>query len=131
MPYDLKIIRERSQELGFLSHVRSEDVLGVEVGKGIALLFQNLDQGNDCIIGFEGTPWHFHDDIQFADGQGYYLDMTYLDLLTALKDGTVLVAELRRQGQLVERWLIHQKFNDEFKYVEPGEEIKVFRAEEA
>ncbi len=64
----------------------------------------------------------------FADANGNCVEINYLDLLTALKEGKVLVRELRKDGQIVDRALIHSKYNDEFEYLEVGEEVTVRRA---
>jgi len=49
-------------------------------------------------------------------------------LVVALTDGRILICEQRVNGQTMDRWLIHNKYNDEFKYLEAGEEIIVRRA---
>jgi hypothetical protein len=124
--YDLKLIHELCQELGFNSH-QSGERLELELSEGI-LCFQNAERDEDCLIGFESTPWHYHDDLMVADGRGFYLELSYLDIVTGLKDGSVLICELWREGQLCDRWLIHRDYNDEFKYMENTEEIRIHRA---
>lgn len=92
-------------------------------------ILRNADREEDCLIGFVDTPWHTHgDDLMFADANGNCVEINYLDLLTALKEGKVLVRELRKDGQIVDRALIHSKYNDEFEYLEVGEEVTVRRA---
>ena len=54
--------------------------------------------------------------------------MSYPDIIVGLSDGTLLVAEQYLGGRLVDRWLIHKAYNDEFKYIEEGEHIIVRRA---
>ena len=78
-------------------------------------------------MGFEGMPWHVHEPFTFADS-GRYIEMDYLDMVSGLKNGLVLVCERWRGANLLERWLIHCEYNDEFKYMEEGEEIRVRRA---
>jgi len=60
--------------------------------------------------------------------RGEYVELDYLGLITALKDGRILICERQVDGRVVDRWLIHHEFNDEFKYVEEGEKIVVRRA---
>ena len=79
-------------------------------------------------MGFLGTPWHVHDDLMFADGRGYYIELDYLNLLTGLKEGQVLVCEREVENRTVDRWLVHSEYNDEFKCLEAGEQIIVRRA---
>ena len=92
------------------------------------LCFQNAEKDEDCLIGFKGTPWHTHDNLMLADAHGNYVELNYLDLVTGLKEGRVLVSEREVDGRLVDRWLIHSEFNDEFRYLEEGERIVVRRA---
>ena len=95
---------------------------------GAVLCFQNAEREEDCLIGFLDTPWHTHDNLVFAGGRGYYIELNYLDLLTGLREGRVLVCEREVDGRTVDRWLIHSEYNDEFKYLEDDERIIVRRA---
>ena len=127
MRYDLKLIRELCQELGLRSSFRSDDLVAIELGEDCVLVFQNVERDEDCLVGFDGTPWHTHDVFVFVDGRGYYTEMDYLDVVSGLKDGRVLVCERWLEGRLVDRWLIHRDFNDEFKYMDEREEVRVRR----
>jgi len=127
VPYDFELIQELCQESGLCSRIRSSDRLEVELGEGVVLLFQNAEREEDCAVGFEGMPWHVHEPFTFADS-GRYIEMDYLDMVSGLKNGLVLVCERWRGANLLERWLIHCEYNDEFKYMEEGEEIRVRRA---
>lgn len=40
-----------------------------------------------------------------------------------------LVCEREVERTVIDRWLIHSEYNDEFKYVQPGERVIVRRAE--
>lgn len=63
----------------------------------------------------------------FVDARGNYVELDYLNLLTGLKEGRVLVCEREVKGQMVDRWLVHCEYNDEFKYLEKDERIIVRR----
>lgn len=127
MRYDLKLIRELCQDLGLHSSFRSDDLLAIGLGEDCVLVFQNAERDDDCLIAFDGTPWHTHGVFIFADGRGYYTEMDYLDVVSGLKDGRILICEKWLAGSLVDRWLIHQDFNDEFKYMDEKEEVRVHR----
>ncbi len=99
-----------------------ENLVKVMLEEDIYLFFENIEE-DDCIIGFEGTPWHFHGDIQFCDGRGYYLDVNYIDIITEIINGTILVCENWMNDKLEDRYLIHNELNDEFKYMRPTEKI--------
>ena len=94
------------------------------LGQDALLQFQNAEDDKDCLVGFLGTPWHTHDNFMFA-GRGPCTELDYLDLVVALKDGRILICEQRVDGQTVDRWLIHKEYNDEFRFLEEGEEIVV------
>jgi hypothetical protein len=59
---------------------------------------------------------------------GNYIEIDYLNLITGLKEGRVLVCEQEMQGRTIDRWLVHNEFNDEFKYLQEGERVIVRRA---
>jgi len=127
MRYDLKLIHELCQELGLRSRFRTDDLLAIELSEDCALVFQNAEREEDCLVAFDGTPWHTHDVFLFSDGRGYYTEMDYLDVVSGLKDGRILVCERWLESRLIDRWLIHRDFNDEFKYMDAGEEVRVCR----
>ncbi len=128
MRYELDLIHELCQEIGLPSRIAAQQCVEVDVGDGAVLCFRNAGKDDDCLIGFLGTPWHTHDNLMFADARGHYVELNYLDLVTALKEGRVLVSERHVDGRLIDRWLIHSEFNDEFRYLQEGEQIVVRRA---
>ena len=64
----------------------------------------------------------------FADARGTFLELGYPDLVVSLKEGRVLVCERRVDDRIVDRWLVHGEYNDEFKYLQEGERTVVRRA---
>ena len=128
MRYDLSRIHEQCQESGIPSRIVDEQNLEIDLGHGAVLRFENAEREEDCLIGFAGMLWHTHDDLMFVDGRHNYAKLNYLDLVKDLKEGRVLVCERQVDGLIVDRWLIHSEFNDEFKYLEEGERIIVHRA---
>lgn len=128
MHYDLKMICELCEELGLAARLHDERCAEIDLGDSGLLCFQNAEQERDSLIGFRGTPWHTHGDLTFVDGRGHYVELDYLDLLTGLAEGNVLVCERLQDGKLMDRWLIHRDYNNEFKYMEPGEQIIARRA---
>jgi hypothetical protein len=124
--YDLKLIHDLCAEVGFCCHIRSEDRVEIELGKDAKLIFMNSVRDEDCLVCFEGTPWHAHDDIMFADNHGHYIEVDYLNLVTGLKDGLILICESWIEEKLADRWLIHRDYNDEFRFLRKSEEIRVY-----
>ena len=128
MRYDLELITQLCREIGLSALTEVDQRIEVDLGQGAILCFQNADREEDCLIGFAGTPWHTHDNLMFDGARGYYIELDYLNLLTGLKEGRVLVCEREVKGRTVDRWLIHSEYNNEFKYLEEDERIIVRRA---
>jgi hypothetical protein len=126
MRYDLNAAHLLCEEIGLRS-TSSPDELHIELAEGVRLTLQNAEKDEDCLVGFQATPWHTHGNFMFADGRGNYVETDYLDVIAGLADGRVLVCERSKLGAVADRWLVHRDYNDEFKYMEPGEHIAVWR----
>lgn len=126
MRYELDLILQLCHELG-LPALLTDERAEITLGHGVALWFQNAERDEDCLVGFEDTPWHTHDYLLFSDAKGYYVELDYLDIVTGLKDGQILICEQWQDGALRDRWLIHRDFNNEFKYMREGEELRIWR----
>lgn len=128
MRYDLDIVNRLCREIGLIVRMDTDRRVEIDLGRDAVLCFQNAEREEDCLIGFLGTPWHTHDNLMFVDARGNYVKLDYLNLLTGLTEGRVLVCERAMEGRTVDRWLIHREYNDEFKYLEEGEQVIVRRA---
>lgn len=128
MRYELDLVNQLCREIGLVVRSDNDHRIDVDLGRDAILCFQNAEREEDCLIGFLGMPWHTHEDLMFDDGRGNYIELDYLDLLTGLKEGHVLVCEREVKGRTVDMWLVHSEYNDEFKYLEEGERIIVRRA---
>ena len=128
MRYDLDLVSQLCREIGFSASMNTDSRVEIDLGRGAVLCFQNEEREEDCLIGFLSMPWHTHDDLTFVDARGNYINLDYLNLLTGLKEGRVLVCEREMQGRTLDRWPVHSEYNDEFKYLEEGERIIVRRA---
>jgi hypothetical protein len=128
MRYDVNLIHELCREIGLSSRMSDDQGVEIDLGRGAVLCFENNENDDDCLMGFSDTPWHTHGHIMFADAQGSFVELEYLDVLVGLKDGHVLVCERMVSDHVADRWLIHHKYNDEFRYMEQGEQIVVRRA---
>ena len=70
MRYELKQVQELCGELGLRSSVVVEEPAEwaeVDLGGDAVLCFVNAAHDKDCLVGFKGTGWHFHDDFVFED----------------------------------------------------------------
>ncbi|MDR3534736.1 MAG: hypothetical protein P4L90_29745 [Rhodopila sp.] len=128
MRYELDLVNQLCREIGLIVRMDTDHRVEIDLGRDAVLSFQNAEREEDCLIGFLGMPWHTHDNLMFADARGNYVELDYLNLLTGLKEGRVLVCEREVEGRTVDLWLIHSEYNDEFKYLEEGEQIIVRRA---
>jgi hypothetical protein len=128
MRYELDLVNQLSREIGLPVRMGTDRRVEIDLGRGAVLCFQNAEREEDCLIGFLGMPWHTHHNLMFADARGNYIELDYLNLLTGLKEGRVLVCEREVEGRTVDRWLVHSEYIDEFKYLEEGERIIVRRA---
>jgi hypothetical protein len=127
--FDLPVIHELCREIGLAARIDSgTEAVEIDVGEGAILRFENAKgDEDDCVVGFLGTPSHWHGNFEFVDGRGHYVELDYLSVVTGLKDGHVLICERRDNGGVVDRWLVHRDYNDEFKYMEENETIVVRR----
>ena len=85
----------------------------------------NAESEEDSLMGFQDLDWHCHGDLMCSDRHGFYVELGYLDVLTGLADGSVVICELWQQGVLHERSLVHRDFADELRFLQAGEEIRV------
>lgn len=102
MRYDLKLLHELCQESGLSSRISSDLRVEVDLGENCTLFFENFDGEDDCMVGFDGAVSHGHGDFIFA-GRGCTAELNYLDVITGLKDGTVLICERWLENKLHDR----------------------------
>jgi hypothetical protein len=136
--YELKQVQELCGELGLRSSVVVEEPAEwaeVDLGGDAVLCFVNAAHDKDCLVGFKGTGWHFHDDFVFEDRDGsVVISLNYLDLLRRIKNGQIVVLEHWRSGQLHSRALVHSDSDNVLHYItvvqtlEAGAEIRIWRA---
>jgi hypothetical protein len=127
MRYNLNKIKERCEEIGISSTMRSPEELAIELAEGVVLRFYSSEKGGDGIVQFEGTPWHSHGDLTFADSHGYETEISFMDVVTRLAEGSILVCEKWSRGELVNRWLDHQDYIGPFRYMKEGDEVRIWR----
>tara|TARA_R110002073_G_C9406615_1_gene574984 strand:- start:663 stop:1091 length:429 start_codon:yes stop_codon:yes gene_type:complete len=125
MRFDLDMVCERCSEVGLACVRRAPEEVAVQLEPDVTLLFQNAPDEDDNLIGFEGTPWHSHDGLMCVDSHGIYVELNYLDLVSGLADGTVLICESWVRGAIEDRWLVPRDFVDECRHMKDGEEIRI------
>ena len=127
MRYELELILQLCGEVGLPARL-TDDRVEVELCPNAVLHFQNAEDERDSLIGFSDTPWHTHGDLKFSDAHGRYVEIDYLDVIVALRDGRVLICERQTANRTVDRWLIHRDYSDELRWLEQGEQLVIRRA---
>src|SRR5689334_3855333 len=108
MRYDLELICRLCGKLG-LSARMGDQCVEVDLGRGAVLCFQMPNATKTASLDFStrlGT--------RMAISSSWVLVVTtskldYLNLLTGLKQGWVLVCEQEVDGRRLDRWLIHSE----------------------
>jgi hypothetical protein len=127
MAYRLDEILTLSDELGFTSKRIDDNRVEVEFDSDGTLVFLNMPEENDTLIGFDGTPWHGHDKLMLMTDEATYIELDELDILLAIKSGEVVILSRYVSGELTDRWLAHKDEKVDLKYIEPNEEMRVKR----
>jgi hypothetical protein len=125
--YDLDLVETLSENLVRIGFLREADRVEIEFQPGMVLCFVNHPRDPESLIGFKGTPWHVHGAFKFMDKDYNYIEMDYGDMILGLTEGTVLVCERWHQGQLINRWLTHIEYSDEFGNLKYTDELRFKR----
>lgn len=126
--YDLDILEEYAESLGFAVQRTSADCLAVRLAADVVLEFHNLRDKEDILVGFQGTSWHSHEKtMMLMTDEATYVECDELDVLNGIKSGEILIVEQRVNGRLNDRWIAHRKERLDVRYMEPGEELRVYR----
>lgn len=127
MIYRLDALGELAQELGLGIERVSPDRIDVIIDDGCRLSFCNLPAEDDTLVGFDGTPWHSHGIVTFLAGSPMYVEYDELDILIGLGSGDLVVVSQFVDGELKDRWIDHKNEPLDLEYMEPNEELRVFR----
>jgi hypothetical protein len=125
--YRLDELAKLAAELGLDVQRVDAASLDVHLRSDIVLIFWNLLDENDTLVGFEGTPWHSHGTVQFCTGANRYIECDELEILVGLGSGELLVVSQYRNAELVDRWIVHKNEPLDVASIEAGEELRVYR----
>jgi hypothetical protein len=101
--------------------------LDVRLTVDCVLTFWNLVDEGDTLVGFDTTAWHSHGVVQFTTGFTTYVECDELDILVGLGSGALVVVSQYLKGELTDRWIAHKDEPLDLKYIEAGEELRVYR----
>ena len=127
MEYRLDKIIELCSENGLQADKPDKNRVDVKISDDCVLSFLNLVAEKDTLVGFDGTPWHSHGIVQFMTGANTYIECDELDIIVGLVSGELLVVSQYVKSELTDRWIMHKDESLDLKFIEPGEELKVFR----
>ncbi len=123
--FDLNKIHDLCLDLGYSAECLTSERLEITLTTDVVLVFSNLVDESDALIGFKGTPWHIHGKITLMTGGAEYVELTEYELLSGLKAGEVVVIERFVSGVLQDRWVADRRAPVDLKYIQPHEEIRV------
>jgi hypothetical protein len=133
MQHDLRAVLDRCAALGVFAFMVDENEVRIPIGHELELSFWNY-QPEESLVGVarkgapHGVDWHVHGEIDFCKPDGYVKSVQPTDLIGLLHAGEVLICELWRNGEVFNRTLEHSEFNDEFRFLEPEDELHFYRA---
>ena len=125
MQYRLDELEKLSDELGLDSQRVNASRLDVVFNEECVLAFCNLLGEEGSLVGFEGTPWHAHDLVQFSTGASHSIELDELEILIGLAIGELLIVTEYSRGQLRDRWISHKDDPLEFRDLDQGDEVRI------
>lgn len=102
MKLELEIIAEFAKELGFVCKFDNPNQINIEFSPGIIFVFENIENEDDNVFGFQGTPWHSHDKLILTTENNSYIELKDIEIIEGIQDGTILLCEQYQSG----RWEI-------------------------
>lgn len=106
---------------------QNSNSLEIEISEGIVFIFENIEEDDDNVFGFQGTPWHSHDKLILTTNGNNYVELNDIDIFAGIKDGNILICEQYVKGVLTARWLKHKDEKYDNRFIEAGEEIRIRR----
>ncbi len=130
MTYDLKAIEaiclKNQLKCAFISDYEIE----VFVASDSILIFANTVEGNDNYLGFRGMPWHSHEKLILMTGDSTYVEYGPSELLSNIISGHVMIVTQYGNGVIKDKWLAHRDERMDIRYIEPDEELRIYRTPE-
>ena len=125
MYYRLDSMEGRAAELGLRTRRVDADRLDVTLWDDCTLTFANMRDEEDSLVGFDGTPWHSHGEVEFLTSPASSVTYDELDLLIAIAAGELVIITEYAQGVVRDRLLAHKAAPLDVSYVRPGDEVRV------
>jgi hypothetical protein len=127
MKIDLDTIEKLAQELGFSAKRTDPDKIEIIIANDITFVFRNFKEEDDNLYGFEGTPWHSHNALLLMTSENCYIELNDIEIISGIKDGSILIFEQYKDGKLIDRWIGHRDNKIDNRYMEPGEEMRIIQ----
>ena len=127
MLLDLDSIATSARRLGFPTNRIDQETLEIALGDDLFLVFKNFEERNHNVFGFRGTPGHDHDSIYLMIGDDEYVNFEAIDIIAAIRDGSILIIEEYVDGVLLDRWMQHRDAKVDNQDMMPGEKVRIRR----
>ncbi len=125
MKYDFLFITDYFKDYNVTIENNNNEFLEITLEKGTTICFHNAENENDSLIVFIGGLWHCHDDLIFSDINGFYTELNYIDFLSEIINGNILICSRYVDGKIIDIYPLHKDYFNEFKYMQSGEELRI------
>jgi hypothetical protein len=127
MYYRLDDLEALASELGFRPRRVDGDRLDVTIEDEYILTFANMRDEEDSYVGFDGTPWHSHGNVEFMTSSSTSVTYDELELLIAIGVGDLVIITEYTGGTVRDRQLGHKGKSLDISYMQAGDEVRVVR----
>ena len=127
MYYRLDDLEALASELGFRPRRVDDDRLDVSIEGECVLTFANMRDEEDSYVGFDGTPWHSHGNVEFMTSKSTSVTYDELELLIAIGLGDLVIITEYTRGAVSDRVLGHKSEPLDISYMQAGDEVRVVR----
>lgn len=125
MKYDFNFLEDYFKDYNVTINIDGDTSFKITLDQEVTIYFQNAENEDDLLIAFVNGEWHCHGDIIFSGKNGYYISLNYIDFISEIIEGNVLICLLYSAGKLKDIFPIHKNYFDELDYMEFGEELRI------
>lgn len=125
MKYDFDFLEDYSKDYNVTIKREGNIFFEISLDQDVTIRFQNAENEKDSLIAFVNSEWHCHNDIIFSGKNGYYTSLNYIDFISEIIDGNILICSSYAARELKDVYPVHKDYFDEFDYMEFGEELRI------
>jgi hypothetical protein len=129
--FDIDNIAKIATDLKFTLLSKTEKLIKVKLIENWILVFENIENKDTLIYFDQNHGWHTHGDI-YVETNNISINDVPLLILMELQEGKLLLVEqtlIRENKEVKDKYFedTERLNHDYFKYIEPGECIKIVR----